>query len=207
MAQCVWWLASIIGLEQELVSHIDRLQGPEDTTLRDELPQEVSATPRDFTKDRRVDQLLDCTEQYIGESKRLRGIAALKVSGRTATGRVNPSGKIKRSSGKSSGISRDVATNTQKDYSKTEGIDVDEISRRKAAGECLRCAWPSDRKGNHRVKNCISQIKLDVGTALSRRNRDHQKPVESSEGSDPQDSSDSEGSITADGSESKDNIN
>jgi len=27
VAQCVWWLASIIALERELVSHIDKLPG------------------------------------------------------------------------------------------------------------------------------------------------------------------------------------
>jgi len=51
------------------------------------------------------------------------------------------------------------------DYSQTKGIDRGEISRRKAAGECLRCAWPSGRKGTHRVKDCRRQIKLDKGTA------------------------------------------
>ena len=32
VAQCLWWVASIIGLEQALVSHIDKLQGRRDTT-------------------------------------------------------------------------------------------------------------------------------------------------------------------------------
>jgi hypothetical protein len=52
-----------------------------------------------------------------------------------------------------------------KDYSKTEGIDSNEIERRKSAGECLRCAWPSNKKGTHRLKDCIRPIKLDKGTA------------------------------------------
>jgi len=38
VAQCVWWLASINGLEQGLVSHIDRLQAQEDTILQEQLP-------------------------------------------------------------------------------------------------------------------------------------------------------------------------
>jgi hypothetical protein len=33
----------------------------------------------------------------------------------------------------------------KKDYSKTAGIEPSEIERRKAAGECYRCAWPADR--------------------------------------------------------------
>jgi hypothetical protein len=53
----------------------------------------------------------------------------------------------------------------KKDFVKTEGIEFSEIEQRKAAGECLRCAWPSERKGSHRVKDCIRPIKLDKGTA------------------------------------------
>jgi len=153
VVQCVWWLALIVELEQGSVSHIDRLQGQEDTTLQEQLPSDVSAIPRDLTEDRRIDQVLDCTEQYLRESKRLREIAALKISGEMTTGRINPSGRIRRSLRKAKRISKDVVTNMRKDYSKTDGIDVSEISRRKAANECSRCAWPFDRKGNHRVKD------------------------------------------------------
>jgi hypothetical protein len=53
----------------------------------------------------------------------------------------------------------------KKDTSKTAGIDEAELSRRKAAGECLRCAWPSDRKGSHRVAECRRPIKLERGVA------------------------------------------
>jgi len=59
--------------------------------------------------------------------------------------------------------------------SKTEGIDSSEINRRKAAGECLRCAWPSDRKGKHRVADCIRPIKLNKGTAEFPKAKDYQR--------------------------------
>ena len=59
--------------------------------------------------------------------------------------------------------------------SKTEGIEPSEVERRKAAGECLRCAWPSERKGSHRVKDCIRLIKLDKGTASFPKAKDYQK--------------------------------
>jgi len=61
------------------------------------------------------------------------------------------------------------------DDTKTEGIDPSELSRRKAAGECLRCAWPSDRKGTHRVKDCKRPIKLDKGTASLPKAKEYQK--------------------------------
>jgi hypothetical protein len=99
VAQCVWWLASVIGLERELVSHIDNLRKCEDISLQEsasidpdnleiseyrsslgkvhlsQLPQviktrEVSAMPRDLTADSRANQVLDRTEQCIEESTR-----------------------------------------------------------------------------------------------------------------------------------------
>jgi len=204
VAQCVWWLASIIGLERELVSHIDKLQGEGDTiklqtgkntTPQELLPREVSDTPRDLDENSRVDQILDHTEQYLKESKLLREIAALKTSRTTTTGRINPLGKTKKSLRKNQQISKDVAVNKNNDFSKIAGIDISEIRRRRAAGECLRCAWPSNRKGNHRVKDCRRQIKLDKETAIFPRDRNYQGPPKPSEGSDSADSSDSEDSI------------
>jgi len=195
VAQCVWWLASIIGLEQELVSHIDRLQGQEDKQSSEQLPREVSATPRDLTEDSQVDQVLDSTEQILKESRRLREILALKTPGTTTTGRINPLKKSKKSLRKAKGISKDAVIHNQKDHSKTEGIDGSEISRRKAADECLRCAWPCNRKGHHQVKDCRRPIELDKGTAIFPKDRNYQKPIESSGGSDPAESSDSEDNI------------
>jgi len=86
VAHCVWWLASIIGLEKELVSYIDRLEEGPCAELRVQFSREVSAIPRDLPKDQRINKLLDDTEQYPEESERSREIAALKVSGQTATG-------------------------------------------------------------------------------------------------------------------------
>jgi len=49
------------------------------------------------------------------------------------------------------------------------------MARRKAAGECLQCAWPTDRKGNHGVKDCVRPIKLDQGTASYPKAKEYQK--------------------------------
>jgi len=63
MAQSVWWLASVIGLQKGLFSHIDNLRERSDIALRKAIPQakntinqidtsqnrkEVSPTPRDI---------------------------------------------------------------------------------------------------------------------------------------------------------------
>jgi len=63
----------------------------------------------------------------------------------------------------------------RQDDSKTAGIDSSELQRRRTAGECLRCAWPSDRKGTHRVADCKRPIKLDKGTASFPKAKEYQK--------------------------------
>jgi len=87
---------------------------------------------------------------------------------------------------------------------KTEGIDSSELSRRRAAGECLRCAWPSDRKGTHRVKDCVRPIKLDKGTATFPKAKEYQKmKVAAVQLSDSTDTDSSETSESSDSSESE----
>jgi hypothetical protein len=82
VVQCVWWLASIIGLEQGLIIYIDNLQKQQDILLPTEVDKEapghqqihpdrvpqissrksVSATPRNLTEDQRLDRILDSAE-------------------------------------------------------------------------------------------------------------------------------------------------
>jgi hypothetical protein len=47
----------------------------------------------------------------------------------------------------------------------TEGIPQGEMDRRRKARECMRCAWPAVRKGNHKTMDCYQPIKFDTGTA------------------------------------------
>jgi len=96
VAQCIWWLASIIGLEQELIIHIDNLEQrlntrqQEESPVRQEVPEPgqpiqqiyhdqvsqiaggrlVSTVPRDLTEDQRLDRILDSAERVIQESFR-----------------------------------------------------------------------------------------------------------------------------------------
>ena len=71
----------------------------------------------------------------------------------------------------------------------------------------MRCAWPADRKGSHRVRDCIRPIKLDKGTASFPKAKDYQKmkvaavnlPSDSSG-----DSESSEDSSSTDSTESSD---
>jgi len=66
VANCVWWLASIIGLESGLTNYIDRLKGREEVRSQyetsKEIPRErsVSAVPRDLTEQEAVITPKDC---------------------------------------------------------------------------------------------------------------------------------------------------
>jgi hypothetical protein len=79
VAHCVWWLASVIGLESGLVNHIDNLRIQEEARSRDLLSEEVqrvsreraiSTVPRDLTEDQRLDLILDSADKVIQESFR-----------------------------------------------------------------------------------------------------------------------------------------
>jgi len=49
------------------------------------------------------------------------------------------------------------------------------LDRRRREKECLRCAWPADRKGKHNTKDCYRPIKLDKGTADFPKAKAYQK--------------------------------
>ena len=57
----------------------------------------------------------------------------------------------------------------------TEGIEKSELDRRKAAGECQRCAWPGDRKGAHKTMDCFRWARKETGTAPFPKAKDYQK--------------------------------
>jgi hypothetical protein len=169
VAQCVWWLALIIGIEQDLVVYIDNLQSRINLTIVPEnvpsVGRIVSPLPRDNQEDQRQDIILKECEEYLKDSRRLREIAALKATGKTLTGCINPTAISKKHLRKKDRPQRKLVELPKEGASGTAGIDKAEIRRRKETGECLRCAWPADRNGAHRVADCKWPIKLDNGTA------------------------------------------
>jgi hypothetical protein len=84
VAHCVWWLASIIGLEQGLVNHIDTLRKRETTATPVDCPgpvhpdrvqqieseRLVSPAPSDLTEDPRLDRIIEGIEECLAESER-----------------------------------------------------------------------------------------------------------------------------------------
>jgi hypothetical protein len=196
VAQCVWWLASTIGLENGLITFIDSLPSRVVVTVVPEkvpsIGRTVSPIPRDNQEDQRQDKVLKECEEYLKDSKRLREIAALKATGKSLTGFINPTAISKKQLRKKDRHLRESdkikpRTRINKDQ-KTEGIQLSEINRRKSSGECLRCAWPIDRKGSHRVADCRRPIKLDKGTANFPKAKEYLKATQA-----PQQHPDEEG--------------
>jgi hypothetical protein len=170
VAQCVWWLASIFGLEQGLVDYIRNKQSRLDVTINPEKElsagRTVSPTPRDIQEETRQDQILRECENYLQESSKLR----TKISVNTGKhNRINPLASTKKL------LRVEKYKRKSKVPTKTEGINESEIQRRKVEGECLRCAWPANRKGTHQVKDCIRPIKLDKGSAYYPKAKEYQK--------------------------------
>jgi len=116
LAQSIWWIASIIGLQQGLVIHIANLKSWENITSdaaskatsvartnRDQKDTEkvhpnrigqidneweISVTPRDLAEDQRLDNILDNAERFLASSGRARNQWQLN--------RVNPLPQTKK---------------------------------------------------------------------------------------------------------------
>jgi len=116
LAQSIWWIASIIGLQQGLVIHINNLESRENVTSdavskatfiartnhdqkdeekvhpdrigRIDNEREISVTPRDLAEDQHLDNILDNAERFLASSSRARNQWRLN--------RVNPLPQTKK---------------------------------------------------------------------------------------------------------------
>jgi hypothetical protein len=97
IAQCMWWLASVIRLETEFVSHINKLRGRtivEEPKLSEEAcnirHQNKPATSSDENEKIPQDKVLKDCKEFLRDSRRLRQLDALKAKVRTQFGRIKP---------------------------------------------------------------------------------------------------------------------
>jgi hypothetical protein len=88
VANCAWWIASTIGLDEGLVIHIDNLVNQNRISNR----REVSATPRDIARE--VSPELP-SSNYITDPSR-----------RNRSGRINPLPRTKKQRRKANRIKR-----------------------------------------------------------------------------------------------------
>jgi hypothetical protein len=187
VAQCIWWLAGIVRLEQGLVNHIDNLHGST-VISKEQCSEEVrnpavleasifqDSQPEESKKDQQDIVLQECKE-FLRDSGQFQRVAALKSKGDTRTGRINPTPISSKALRNKDRPQRQQAIQNRegKCYDKTEGISGRDIQRRKGVGECLHCAWHADRKGTHRVKDCVRPIKLDKGTSSYPKAKEYQQ--------------------------------
>jgi len=174
LAQSIWWISSIIGLQQDLIIYIDHLRKQEDILwleIRSNVPDDIRIHPDRVERIQHSDnqssvseidtsstteedihnEVIENCEEFLRQSKQER-----KAIGRKnrQTSRV-----IKWKSNKlAKGAIKTFRTQTQ-------GIDSSELRRRKVAGECQHCAWPGDRKGAHKTVDCFWWIRKENGTA------------------------------------------
>jgi len=158
LAQSVWWISSVWGLQAGIIIHVDNIRTRSEILS---LSKNDLARTRESKKDddlRQQDTMLTECEEYLHDSRRLRRLAAVITKGITRSRRINPLASTKDN----------LTVGKKKNdliHSQTVGIEEAEIKRRKGAGECLRCAWPFDQKGGHGVAQCRREIKLDSRTA------------------------------------------
>jgi hypothetical protein len=146
LAQCVWWLASIVGLESGLVNYINILRKREEVLSQDQLSEEVhrvpdqdqhcqqirpdqlpqvsrgegvSTVPSDLTEDQRRDRILESTERVIQESLQDRTIAQ---QGREEERRVNPLPTTKTELKKARKIKRHQEEETKREAERSERL-------------------------------------------------------------------------------------
>ena len=175
LAQRVWWISSIIGLQKELVIHIENLNrwrnirnpiapvgSPEHSGFPDVHPDRVgrihisssdhTASEHESISTTETDmynKVIDNCEEFLQQSKQARKAVgrSLRQASRVLKWTANKRNPIK-------------TFGTQ-----TEGIDGNELRRWKAARECQRCVWPQDRKGSYKTIDCFRWKKLETGTA------------------------------------------
>jgi hypothetical protein len=173
LAQSIWWISSIIGLQEGLIIHIDNLKVREKIVKPD---LEANIAPTGVHPDRVANfqgsednyntsdgdsistsetdihnEVIDNCEVFLAQSQKER-----KAIGRRTR---QASRVVKRKANKE-------AKKKLKTFgTQTEGINGSELRRRKAAGECQRCAWPQDRKGSHKTLDCFRWKRIEKGTA------------------------------------------
>jgi hypothetical protein len=195
LAQSVWWISSIIGLQQGLVVHIDNLKlRSEARVFASELtpavnPEGPVISPRQVSSDivhpARLVRIQNSDESYItsdGDSVSTTETDIHNKAIEDCELFLEQSKQERKAIGR---ITRQASRVVKKKINQkkpiktfgtqTEGIEGSELRRRKAAGECQRCAWPQDRKGDHKTLDCLRCKRLKKGTAPFPKNTRYHK--------------------------------
>jgi len=183
LAQSIWWISSIIGLQQGLVNYIDNLREPSEayqapsinqcdrdnihpdciSRITNPIPNLDSpnyGNSRDSSESESEqlspsdDSLHDQILDHCEEFLQQSKQEREKVARRNLQIGKEISGRLPQ---------RKKPRKSYKDQ--VMGLDRSELARRKAAGECHYCAWPGDRNGAHRTLDCFQWLQKEKGTA------------------------------------------
>lgn len=183
MAQSVWWISSIIGLQERLVIYIDNLKIGSIIGM-----QKIPVLSQEFQEDSKLSTTLghihpDRTSWFHDSAVRTRSVESDQSSSteddiqdrilheqeafleqskserkKIARRSLQTSKRLLKGIGKLKEVKKTYQTQTDR-------IGKSELDRRKAAGECQHCAWPKDKKGSHKTLDCFHWKQLDKGTA------------------------------------------
>jgi len=193
LTQRIWWIASIIGLQQGLVLLIKNLWEQSEAYQAPSINQcdRDNIHPDGIS---RIKMLIPDLESPNYSSSR---DTSESKSGQLSTSEDSLHNQIldnceellwqskqerKKVARRNLQISKEISgkfsqrKKSRKSYKdQVKGIDKSELARRQAAGECQRCAWPEDRRGAHQTLDCFRWLRKEKGTTpFTKAKRDQQ---------------------------------
>ena len=176
LAQRVWWIASIIGLQEGLVIHIDNLRAR--TLVGSPAKLKGRHSPDSSVHASWVAQIQNSTTKYSAFDTGSISTTETDIHNEVANNCeifVEQSKQERKAIGhrtrQASRIIKWMSKKAIKTFStQMEGIDGSELRRRKAVGECQGCAFPNDREGSHKTMDYFRRKRLEKGTAPPPKN-------------------------------------
>ena len=196
LVHSVWWISSILGLQQGLGIHMDNCtiwSNLGETAVTPYLPLEQESLD---TQKEKVPEV-ESNSHHIHPSQ----LATLQKSDREyidcedeslSTTEIDIHGKVienfelflilsnreRKAIGRNNRQAGWVAKwRIEKRIkimgTQTLGIEGSEWRRKKAAGECQSCPWPPYRKRSHNTIDCFRWTRLEKGTALFPKNENY----------------------------------
>ena len=190
LAQSVWWIASILELQEGLIIHINNLKewsniGRLEIPCESAIPATTSVVEDDHIHPERIARLLHTDSDYIDSELESNSTTETNIHNEVIDNYeafLEQSKQERKAIGRRTRqVNRVVKRKINKKKpiktfgTQTEGIDGQELRRRKTAGECQCCAWPQDRKGSHKTIDCFRWKRLEKGTAPFPKNKRYNK--------------------------------
>ena len=183
LAQSIWWISSIIRLQQGLIIYIDNLKvwasirQQQDSNKHGNNPQESRFTdissrthpnrwfcicdsvPVDSTSEDSSSEYSVTSEDCIHKTILDNCEKYLQQS------KFNWKQLAHKNFQASNKVMKQARKPLKTFRTQTEGIDKSELKRRKTAGKCQHCTWPQTWQGGHTTLDCFWWKKIDKGTA------------------------------------------